>query len=786
MISRNKFNLVLFFLIFLVSCDLFVTDVESSYSQVIIELPSSRSLIDEISLYEVLITGKDIDDLKFIKSEGGTFNLNIPSGDGVTFVINIYNLDSSLLLYSGSVTVNLKPNEKKQLNIDVYQSVRQLVYDGNENTSGTVPTATYYNANSTASILGNTGLLVKTGYTFSGWNTLADGSGTSYNAGSTLTLSGSSVTLFAIWSVIPSYIVTYNLDGGSADQALVNFDSIQGAIVILNDGSGLTKSSYTFSGWSLVINGDLVSSSFTMPGNSVTLYAVWTLLPTYTVTYNLDGGSGTIPIDNNNYLEGSNITLNDGSGLTYSSYSFIGWALTSGGTVLTSPYVFPGNNINLYTIWTAVSVSGISITSLAPETLFPGGTYQMVAAITPADALNQSVSWSSSDDDIATVDGSGLVTAVTAGSVNITATSVDGSITGIQPVTVSTYLDYNYYEFIVNAGTGPEMNSILSITIKDGVFSWLYNEAGISQSMDMYMELEEGEAVVTYNKVLENNVVTIDTEFEDSELTIIGLDVFNFLFTSSDSGTFTSNDADNTDYSYSGVFNASILSSNTELLGFDIENSEVVLVDNYLTINYAGESSLSSLTPTIYTALGATISPSSGTTQDFTNPVDYIVTAQDGTEKTYTVEVNKVFNVTYNLEGGSAPDSYDNNNYNEGGSVTLIVSTDVLKSGYTFSGWALTSGGTILGSTFSMPANHQTVYAVWTPIDYFVTYDSGGFGGPGVVTYHTGDTVPVDVSVPTHEVLVFSHWSLVEDGVAASDFIMGTADVTLYVNWIPQ
>ncbi len=803
MISRDKIGLVLIFLILLVSCDLFVTDVESSYSEVVIELPSSRSLIDEISLYEVLITGKDIDDLRFIKSEGGTFNLNIPSGDGVTFVINLYNSDSSLLLYSGSVTVNLKPNEIKQLNIDVYQSVRQIVYDGNESTSGAVPTVTYYNANSTASILGNTGLLVKTGYTFSGWNTLADGSGTSYYADSTLTLSGSSVTLYAVWTDLPTYNVTYNLDGGLADQALVNFDSIQGAIVILNDGSGLTKSSYTFSGWSLVLEGDLVSSSFTMPGNSVTLYAVWTALPTYTVTYNLDGGSGTLPVDannyiqdslvnlndgtglintgysftgwslvlageilpssytipgnnitlfavwtptytvtynldggsgtipadSNNYLQGDTVTLDSGTGLTNTGYTFSGWAIESEGVVISSPYTILGNNVVLYALWSAIPVTNVSITSVDPETFYPEETYQMVVAITPADALNQNVTWNSGNVNIAIVDSSGLVTAVSAGSVIISTTSDDGNIVGSQSLSINDYIEYNYYDFTVISGTGPGINSLMSMTIKDGTLSWLYHEPGISQYEDIYRGVD-------YTKTVDGKIVTISTPMYS----------FDFSFTTSNSGTFISTGIGEEVDIFSGTFSAYNTSSNTEILSFDIESSDVIFSDKNLTIKYTGTNSFSSFIPTIYLSLGSTISPASGVAQDFTNPVDYTVTAEDGTQYIYSVEVLEAFNVTYNLDGSADTPPNDYNSYLENDVVLLESETSFTKSGYTLSGWALSSGGSVLGATYVMPANDVTLFAVWDYSDtaFYVSPDGsdaniGNSSSPFLTIQHALD-----------------------------------------------
>lgn len=76
-----------------------------------------------------------------------------------------------------------------------------VTYNGNGNTGGTVPidSNTYLKGQS-VTVLGNTGSLVKTGFSFSGWNTQANGSGTTYTQGQTFILGGSSVTLYALWS----------------------------------------------------------------------------------------------------------------------------------------------------------------------------------------------------------------------------------------------------------------------------------------------------------------------------------------------------------------------------------------------------------------------------------------------------------------------------------------------------------------------------------------------------------------------------------------------------------
>lgn len=76
-------------------------------------------------------------------------------------------------------------------------------YNGNTNTSGNAPTdgSSPYISNSTVTVLGNTDL-VKTGYTFVGWNTAANGSGITYSQGNTFTIN-TNITLYAIWSSAP-------------------------------------------------------------------------------------------------------------------------------------------------------------------------------------------------------------------------------------------------------------------------------------------------------------------------------------------------------------------------------------------------------------------------------------------------------------------------------------------------------------------------------------------------------------------------------------------------------
>ncbi len=80
-----------------------------------------------------------------------------------------------------------------------------ITYNGNTNTSGNSPTdsSSPYDSGSNVTLLGNSGspALSKTGYTFSGWNTQADGSGTSYSQGNTFTINENTI-LYAKWTLI--------------------------------------------------------------------------------------------------------------------------------------------------------------------------------------------------------------------------------------------------------------------------------------------------------------------------------------------------------------------------------------------------------------------------------------------------------------------------------------------------------------------------------------------------------------------------------------------------------
>lgn len=105
-----------------------------------------------------------------------------------------------------------------------------------------------------------------------------------------------------------------------------------------------------------------------------------------------------------------------------------------------------------------------------------GDKKQLTATILPADASNQKVVWSSSDDTIASVDQEGLVTALKVGKVQITATAEEGALKAVCEVEVAAFVsgikfDKNELE-LYNGDTYTLQATILPEDANNKTLSW--------------------------------------------------------------------------------------------------------------------------------------------------------------------------------------------------------------------------------------------------------------------------------------------------------------------------
>ena len=82
-----------------------------------------------------------------------------------------------------------------------------------------------------------------------------------------------------------------------------------------------------------------------------------------------------------------------------------------------------------------IPVTGVSV-SPTSATISVNGTQQLSATVSPSDATNKSVTWTSSNTSVATVSSSGLVTGVSAGNATITVKTNDGNKTATSSIVV--------------------------------------------------------------------------------------------------------------------------------------------------------------------------------------------------------------------------------------------------------------------------------------------------------------------------------------------------------------
>ena len=159
----------------------------------------------------------------------------------------------------------------------------------------------------------------KTGYTFTGWNTQADGEGTAYGDGQNVvnltTTDGEVVKLYAQWQA-NNYSVRFDgntADGGSMGDQAMTYD--EAADLELNS---YTKMGYTYKGWNTqpdgsgtaYTDGEEVSNLTTADGETVLLYAQWRLRTPSIVTSQSAGKHGdTVTVTGEDFEPNAEVTF---------------------------------------------------------------------------------------------------------------------------------------------------------------------------------------------------------------------------------------------------------------------------------------------------------------------------------------------------------------------------------------------------------------------------------------------------------------------------------------------
>ena len=171
--------------------------------------------------------------------------------------------------------------------------------------------------------------------------------------------------------------------------------------------------------------------------------------------------------------------------------------------------------------FTDTGVVIINVTSVAvtptPSSVFVGKTVNLKATVAPTNATDQTITWKSSDTTIATVDSSGVVTGVAAGSATISATSTN-NITGDADVTVSVLVNVtgvsldSTSETLVKGATKTLTATVTPTDATDRKITWSSSNTALATVAADPSNVFQGIVTGVAGSTTETAVITVTTE----------------------------------------------------------------------------------------------------------------------------------------------------------------------------------------------------------------------------------------------------------------------------------
>lgn len=296
----------------------------------------------------VLVGTQNVGTKDIINSNNTTYTYDVSDLSGV-ITIKVTN-PSSRTVWVKSISITTAAASKVS-----------LVYNANGSTGGTVPPTLEYDKGATVTVAGNTGGLVKTGFDFAGWNTSADGSGTTYQGGSTFAINANT-TLYALWTAqsnklsTPTNLKTTDI---TSNGAKLSWDAVPHAtkyIVTYAETNSsaikvdVTSTTYVLSGlpseatylWTVKAVGDA-----TYEDSEESSTAEFTTLPTpYTITWSTPDGTDTKQV-----TPGDKVVLPAAPTSCSSTYTnFVGWFTEAAGSESNPSTAKPATQVTAATV----------------------------------------------------------------------------------------------------------------------------------------------------------------------------------------------------------------------------------------------------------------------------------------------------------------------------------------------------------------------------------------------------------------------------------------------------
>jgi uncharacterized repeat protein (TIGR02543 family) len=126
------------------------------------------------------------------------------------------------------------------------------------------------------------------------------------------------------------YSITYYSNGGTGDPPAAV--QVRGGTNFEPAANSMTPpEAMRLKEWNTAADGSgdsyIPGITYTMPNRNLSLYAIWEVIPTYTVTYDGNGSvTGAVPTDSNIYYEGDYAVIADSGDLAKPGYKFGGWS----------------------------------------------------------------------------------------------------------------------------------------------------------------------------------------------------------------------------------------------------------------------------------------------------------------------------------------------------------------------------------------------------------------------------------------------------------------------------
>lgn len=727
---------------------------------------------------------------------------------------------------SDSVTSTMKAQNYSE-QVYYYENTYTISYSANGGSGAPSSQTKYYFTDLTLSTL----TPYRSGYTFLGWSKSSTASSPTFYSGGSFTLN-MNTTLYAVWEKnLASYTITYNANGGSG--APTSQTKIEGLTAYLSSSSPY-RNGYTFKGWATSSGSSTVVYKEGDPytGNAnLTLYAVWQKnLSTYTISYNANGGSGAP--SSQTKTEGVTLTLSS-TKPTRSGYTFLGWSTSSYAS--SASYSAGGSytanaGATLYAVWSCnhSSCSTTYITGCDWEKTCNNCGAVISTGTTHGPYSYSEWSYYSSSQHKRTK-------SCDYGDYSTTEYAAHSTTTVYEEYSASQHKVYSYCSTCNHSvGSVSYASHSFTTSTSGGVITKTCSVCG-------YVETSKQTYTVSYNANGGSGAPSSQTKTHGTALTLSSVKPtrsgYSFL------GWSTSSTASSASYSAGSTFTTNAnttlyavwscnhsATSRTYTTGCDwkdvcttcgatIKTGTTHGPYSYSTWKYSTTSQHSrtkscdhgdySTTEYAYHTSKTVFEPFSSTqhkTYSYCEDCKSVIgsvtyEAHDvktivGTGKTtyqcllcgYSYDVAHTYTVSYDANGGSGTPASQTKTY---GVTLTLSSTKPTRTGYTFKGWATTSGASTAsyqpGGSYTANAG-VILYAVWQIDTYTVSYDAnGGSGAPVSQTKTYGRDLTLSSTVPARDKYKFLGWSTSATATTATYYAGGlytaNAATKLYAVW---